>query len=116
MTEFLFEIPPSSVPICGEFWSVRSAAPSASAAVLSIEDPRLDFPLRHLNWPAFIRDTGHRPDRVVCSGTRGLEIFSSDSRGISGLVPPISVPDGQLPIYDLLWGMGKAASEYVIEL
>lgn len=71
------------------------------AAVLSIEDPRLDFYLQHLNWSAFIRDTGHRPDRVFYSRTRGLEIFPSDSRGISGLVAPISVPDGQLPIYDL---------------
>lgn len=69
--------------------------------VLSIEDPRLDFYLQHLNWSAFIRDTGHRRDRVFWTRQRGLEIYPAENGSISGLVPPITLPDGQLPNYDL---------------
>jgi len=40
-----------------------------SAAILSIEDPRLAFYLRHMSWPSFITRTGHRNARIDASGT-----------------------------------------------
>lgn len=38
------------------------------AGVLSIEDPRLAFYLRHMSWPRFIERTGHKYARIDAEG------------------------------------------------
>jgi 3',5'-cyclic AMP phosphodiesterase CpdA len=39
-----------------------------NAGVLSIEDPRLAFYLRHMSWPRFIERTGHQNARIDAEG------------------------------------------------
>jgi hypothetical protein len=39
-----------------------------NAGILSIEDPRLAFYLRHMSWPRFIERTGHQNARIDAEG------------------------------------------------
>jgi calcineurin-like phosphoesterase family protein len=64
------------------------------AAILSVDDPQLEFYLRNLNWEAFIRDTGHvdvRWDPIA-----GPQIGERPATAASVTAPTASLPESYL--------------------
>lgn len=87
------------------------------AAVLSLEDPQLEFYLRHLRWGSFARDSGHERARwdvdagPIFDGGPHVSSSVEATSELAGQVEASALPESfVLHLSDLHFGTGEQAS------